>query len=100
VHLDARAFAQATSEGLRLREYLALERCATTARQLGLRVSVGGGLGVGTLARLAALAEIEEVHVGSDALARAVFTGLTQAVRDLRADLRAAESDLGTAAGG
>ena len=88
VDLDTAALGAAGTEGLRLKEFLALQRCATTARQLGLRVSVGGGLDVGTLARVAAVSEVEEAHVGFALLARSVFTGLTQAVRDLRLDLR------------
>jgi pyridoxine 5'-phosphate synthase PdxJ len=89
VDLDTSALGRAANEGLRLKEFLALERCVGTARQLGLRVSVGGGLDLGTLARVAGLAEVEEAHVGFAVLSRSVFTGVTQAVRDLREDLRA-----------
>lgn len=85
--LDTRLLASATQDGRRVTEFRALQQAASTARQVGLRVAAGGGLDPAALARVAALDEVEEVHVGFQALARSLFTGLTQAVRDLRGDL-------------
>ncbi|MFM8980527.1 MAG: pyridoxine 5'-phosphate synthase [Planctomycetia bacterium] len=87
--LDTRALAAASQDARRWQEFRALGQAASTARQVGLRVTAGGGLDAPTLARLAALDDLEEVHVGFQALARALFTGLAQAVRDLRGDLAA-----------
>jgi pyridoxine 5-phosphate synthase len=87
VDLDTSAFAEAPNDALRLREFLALRKAAGTARQLGLRVTVGGNLRPPGLARLALLPEVEEVHLGFAVLARALFTGLTTAVRELKHDM-------------
>lgn len=92
VDLDTSAFALAPNDALRLREYLALRKVSATARQLGLRVTLGGHLRPPELGRVALLPEVEEVHLGFAVLARALFTGLTTAVRDLRADLLQARS--------
>lgn len=93
VDLDTTPLARAANDSARLREFLTLQRAVTTARQLGLRVTVGGGLGAALLPRIAPLREVEELHVGFSALARALFTGLTQAVRDLRQELVHAEAE-------
>ncbi len=93
VDLDTAPFSRAASEGARLREFLTLQKAVTTARELGLRVTVGGGLDAALLPRIATLRDVEELHVGFGALARALFTGLTQAVRDLRQELVHAEAE-------
>ena len=87
VDLDTSGFAEAPNDALKLREFLALRKSAGTARQLGLRVTVGGHLRPPGLARLALLPEVEEVHLGFAVLARALFTGLTAAVRELKYDM-------------
>jgi pyridoxine 5-phosphate synthase len=92
VDLDTSAFAEATNDGVRLHEFLALRKVAATARQLGLRVTMGGHLRPPGLARIALLPEVEEVHLGFAVLTRALFSGLTQAVKDLRAEIVPARS--------
>lgn len=87
VDLDTSAFSEAASDAARLHEFLALRKVAATARQLGLRVTMGGHLRPPGLARVALLPEVEEVHLGFAVLTRALFSGLTTAVRELRADL-------------
>jgi pyridoxine 5-phosphate synthase len=87
VDLDTSAFAQAANDAVRLHEFLALRKAAATARQLGLRVTMGGHLGPPGLARIALLPEVEEIHLGFAVLARAIFIGLTQAVKDLRSEM-------------
>lgn len=92
VDLDTSLYARARSDGQRLREFLALRKAASTARQLGLRVTLGGHLRPPALGRLALLPEVEEVHLGFEVLARALFQGLTLAVRDLKHELSAAHA--------
>ncbi len=98
--LDTRRFAEARGEGARLREFLALSKAAATARQLGLRVTAGGGLTPSLAGRLAGLADVEELHLGFDVLARAVFLGLGAAVAAVRRELLAARALLAPGAGG
>lgn len=87
--LDTHALGVATQDARKVMEFRTVLGAASTARQVGLRVCAGGGLDAGTLARVASLEDLEEAHVGFEALSRSVFTGLTQAVRDLRAEIAA-----------
>jgi pyridoxine 5-phosphate synthase len=93
VDLDTFPLADATSEGARLREFVALKKAAATAGQLGLRVTLGGRLGPALLARVAPLPEVEEAHVGFVAVSRAIFVGLAQAVRDLKHEVVQARAE-------
>ena len=65
-----------------------LERLASAARRaasLGLEVHAGHGLTYHNVIPLAAIAEIVELNIGHCIIARAIFTGLTAAVRDMKA---------------
>jgi pyridoxine 5-phosphate synthase len=69
-----------------------LERAAAAARALGLAVHAGHGLTYENVHPVAAIAEIEELNIGHSVVARAVFTGLGQAVRDMADIVRRARS--------
>jgi pyridoxine 5-phosphate synthase len=72
-------------------ELLATIRAAAVqARQIGLRVNAGHGLTYLNLVPFREIREIEEVSIGHAIIARAVFTGLDRAVRDMLEILRAA----------
>ncbi len=60
-----------------------LEDAAEYAVSLGLRVNAGHGLNYQNTARLAALETIEELSIGHSIIARAAFSGLDKAVRDM-----------------
>jgi pyridoxine 5-phosphate synthase len=65
-----------------------LERLATAARRagtLGLEVHAGHGLTYNNVAPVAAIPEIVELNIGHCIIARAIFTGLDAAVRDMKA---------------
>jgi pyridoxine 5-phosphate synthase len=70
----------------------ALARSATLAAELGLSVHAGHGLTVANVAPVAAIPEIEELNIGHSIVSRAVFVGLTAAVREMRAAMDAARS--------
>jgi pyridoxine 5-phosphate synthase len=63
----------------------ALEDAARHGRQLGLAVHAGHGLTTRNVAPVAAIAEIEELNIGHSIVSRAVFVGLANAVREMRA---------------
>jgi pyridoxine 5-phosphate synthase len=84
VELHAGRYAAAATEDVRVHEFLTLTRAAASARALGLRVHVGHGLDYGNVSRVAALADVEVVRVGHAVVARAVFTGLQEAVAAMR----------------
>ncbi len=93
VEIHTGRYANAKGEAAVVREFLAIRQAAATAKQLGLRVHAGHGLDYRNVWRVAALPEIEELNIGFAIVSRAMFVGLTQAVREMRdAMLRARES--------
>lgn len=74
---------QATQERRRLRE------AATLATQYGLHVAAGHGLTYRNVGAVAAIPEITELNIGHNIVARAIFVGLEQAVREMRDVVRA-----------
>src|SRR5215218_3253979 len=84
VHSEGRA--RAASELQRLRE------AATLAAQYGLHVAAGHGLTYRNVGEVAAIHEITEFNIGHNVIARAVLTGLTEAVREMRARIREAKA--------
>jgi pyridoxine 5-phosphate synthase len=82
VHTEGRG--RAEGELQRLRESAAL------AAQYGLGVAAGHGLTYRNVGAVAAIHEIEEFNIGHNVVARAVLTGLAEAVREMRARIREA----------
>src|SRR5688572_4787208 len=62
----------------------ALRDAAHEGRSLGLAVHAGHGLTVANVGPVAAIPEIEELNIGHAIVARAIFVGLEEAVRELR----------------
>lgn len=64
-----------------------IERLAASSREaaaLGLRVAAGHGLTYRNVGPVAAIAEMEELNIGHNIVARAVLVGLDRAVREMR----------------
>ena len=68
----------------------ALRSAARTGTQIGLAVHAGHGLTVTNVGPVAALHEIEELNIGHSVVSRAVFIGIAEAVKELRAAMDAA----------
>lgn len=85
VELHTGRYCDATSDTEREEEYQLIASAAEEAYQMGLRVNAGHGLDYQTTARIAALDTIEELSIGHAIVTRAVFVGLDQAVREMRA---------------
>jgi len=66
-------------------EFDALVQAAKLAAKLGLRVSAGHGLNYQNAKRMIQIPEIEEFNIGHSIIARALFVGLEQAVREMKA---------------
>lgn len=66
----------------------ALHEAAARAARLGLAVHAGHGLTVRNVAAVAAIPEVEELNIGHAIVSRAVFTGLGEAVREIRDAMR------------
>ena len=67
------------------RQLARLAAAASRARQLGLKVNAGHGLTVANVAPVAAIEGLAELNIGHSIVADAVFSGLRQAVADMRA---------------
>jgi pyridoxine 5-phosphate synthase len=67
------------------REFELIAAAAEEAYETGLRVNAGHGLNYVNTTRVAALEAIEELSIGHAIMARAIFVGLDQAVREMLA---------------
>ncbi|WP_295049134.1 pyridoxine 5'-phosphate synthase [uncultured Paracoccus sp.] len=65
-------------------ELAGLIRGAELADSLGLEVHAGHGLTFGTVGPIAAIPQIRELNIGHFLIAESVFTGLDEAIREMR----------------
>lgn len=85
VELHTGTYSDAVDEKTQEHEYQLLVAASEAAYQQGLRVFAGHGLDYQNTAPIAAIDAIEELSIGHAIIARAVFTGLEQAVKDMLA---------------
>ncbi|PEN08304.1 pyridoxine 5'-phosphate synthase [Longimonas halophila] len=85
VELHTGDYANATTESDRFHELDRLATGAEAAHQAGLRVHAGHGLNYTNVQPFVrAVPHVAEVSIGFAVISRAVFSGLPQAVRDMR----------------
>ena len=70
----------------------ALRDAARHGASIGLAIHAGHGLTVDNVGPVAAISEIEELNIGHSVVSRALFVGLTDAVRELRRAMDAARA--------
>ena len=85
VELHTGAYAGAYATPQRRAEFERLRRCAALAHQLGLGVNAGHGINYVNIAEVRTLPHLHELNIGHSILSRAVFTGIEEAVRELKA---------------
>lgn len=90
IEIHTGRYADATSEEEEDQEFDLIAGAAEEAYEEGLRVNAGHGLNYVNVSRVAALDTIEELSIGHAIMARAIFTGLTQAVQEMKALITAA----------
>lgn len=88
VELHTGRYAEAAHEEIAARELAALAAAAARAARLGLRVNAGHGLRLDNVRAVALLPEVEELAIGHAIVARAVYVGMAQAVREMRDAIR------------
>lgn len=69
-----------------------VRRCARQARDAGLEVHAGHGLHYHNVAPVAAIGDIVELNIGHSIVARAVFSGLAEAVGEMKRLMNAARA--------
>jgi pyridoxine 5-phosphate synthase len=84
VELHTGGYAQATTLAARAAELERLRKAASHAPALGLTVNAGHGLHYNNVPPVAAIPEVVELNIGHAIIARAVFSGLTEAVREMK----------------
>ncbi len=83
VEIHTGRYSDVTGHEEREQEFELIAAAAEEAYEAGLRVNAGHGLNYVNTARIAALETIEELSIGHAIMARAVFVGLDQAVREM-----------------
>lgn len=66
------------------REFDRIQQAARLGQERGLWVAAGHGLHYQNTAAIAAISEIVELNIGHSIIARAVFVGIEQAVREMK----------------
>lgn len=84
VELHTGGYAQATTLAARAAELERLRKAASHAQALGLTVNAGHGLHYHNVQPVAAIPEVVELNIGHAIIARAVFSGLAEAVREMK----------------
>ena len=84
IELHTGEYALAANEQSRNRELVRLSDCTAHARSLGLTVNGGHGLHYHNTASVAAISGMNELNIGHAIIARALMTGIREAVRDMR----------------
>jgi pyridoxine 5-phosphate synthase len=89
IEIHTGRFADATAAA-RQRELARIEMAVRQGVELGLQVNAGHGLNYQNVQYVAAIELIRELNIGYAIVARAVFTGLAAAVREMKRLMRAA----------
>ncbi|HHQ69425.1 MAG TPA: pyridoxine 5'-phosphate synthase [Halothiobacillaceae bacterium] len=84
IELHTGHYAQARDDHAVRDQLEQIKRCAADAADVGLIVNAGHGLHYHNVAAIAAIPEIEELNIGHAIIAQAVFSGLPQAVREMK----------------
>ncbi|HSB48658.1 MAG TPA: pyridoxine 5'-phosphate synthase [Burkholderiales bacterium] len=90
VELHTGAYAEARSPGRRKLELERIRAAAEYAAGRGLLVNAGHGLNYDNVRPIAAIRAIGELNIGHSIVARSVFVGIGEAVREMKALLDAA----------
>jgi pyridoxine 5-phosphate synthase len=67
-----------------------VSRAGEAVRSLGMRFNAGHALNYANVEPIAALPGVRELHIGHAIVSRAVFVGMREAVREMKALMRAA----------
>ena len=94
IELHTGHYADALTPESRDHELQRLMEAALLGAQMGLRVNAGHGLHYHNVDAIARIPVIRELNIGHAIIARALFSGLDQAVRDMKALMVAARASI------
>lgn len=84
IEIHTGAYAEARTAAQQAEELQRIQAAAALAAQLKLTVNAGHGLHYHNIQAIAAIEQLHELNIGHAIVARALFSGLSQAVRDMR----------------
>lgn len=84
IELHTGCYADATSETEQSKELARIEKAAHYAAQRGLIVNAGHGLHYHNVQPIARISVLHELNIGHAIIARALFSGLAEAVKHMR----------------
>lgn len=90
VEIHTGCYADAEDPEQRLRELEKIQIAARWAKQAGFIVNAGHGLNYQNIQPIAAIPELNVLNIGHAIIARALFTGLKEAVREMKRLMREA----------
>ncbi len=93
IELHTGRYCNATTPQEYEQEYQRIHQGVEVGLKWGLKVNAGHGLNYFNVKPIASLPGIEELNIGHSIIARAIFTGLEQAVRDMKALILEARSE-------
>ncbi|HXN34926.1 MAG TPA: pyridoxine 5'-phosphate synthase [Opitutaceae bacterium] len=85
VELHTGAYSNAYHTPGRAREFQRLRAGADRAHGLGLKVNAGHGINYVNIAEVRTLPHLNELNIGHSIISRALFTGIEEAVREMKA---------------
>lgn len=88
IELHTGTYADAQQAPEQTQELARIQQAAHYANNAGLQVNVGHGLDYHNVQAICQIPEIVELNIGHSIIARAVFSGLAQAVRDMKQLMR------------
>ncbi|MDO8544966.1 MAG: pyridoxine 5'-phosphate synthase [Opitutaceae bacterium] len=88
IELHTGAYAQAYYKANRAAEFERLRRGAERGHELGLVVNAGHGINYVNIAEVRLLPHLHELNIGHSIVSRALFTGVEEAVREMRARMK------------
>ena len=77
-------FADASSVSDRDTEFSKIQKAIALGHEIGLQVNAGHGLHYHNVQAIAALPQVRELNIGHAIVARAVFSGMGEAVREMK----------------
>lgn len=92
IELHTGNFADAKTDSAQLQEFNRIKKAINHGVACGLQINAGHGLNYQNILPIAALAQLRELNIGHAIIARAVFTGLKQAVSDMKHLMRTART--------
>jgi pyridoxine 5-phosphate synthase len=78
----------------RRKAFSALMDATVLASKLGLKVAVSGGLDLASVEQISRINQISEVHVGQALIARSMYRGIEQAIKDFQMAIQKGRQNL------